>query len=117
VASAVEDKNTKINQAQKYRNDVTLVAKGEAEKILIEAQAYKTDKINSALGEAEAFTTKALAFRDAEDITKTRMYIETMETVLPDINKIVKPASSPNRTFDFWFLNYKEQGPGKIAIN
>ena len=110
VASAAEDKNTKVNEAEEYRNNAISIAKGEAEKILVEAQAYKTEKSNSAAGAAYAFSLKAEKFRNAEDITKTRMYIETMERVLPDINKIVKPVPSSGSKYDFWFLNKNKPG-------
>lgn len=115
VASAAEDKNTKINEAEEYRNNTISIAKGEAEKILVEARAYKIKKINSASGSADAFSLQADKFRNAEEITKTRMYIETMEKVLPDINKIVKPVASSDGKFDFWFLNKNVTGADAVT--
>jgi HflK protein len=110
VASAAEDKNTKINEAQEYRNNTLSMAKGEAEKILVEAKAYKIAKTNSASGAADAFLLQAKEFGHAEDITKTRLYIETMEKVLPGIDKIVKPVPSSDHKYDFWFLNKNNTG-------
>lgn len=108
VASSAEDKNTKINEAQKYMINSVSTARGEAQKILLDAEAYKIEKTSSAKGEAEAFLKKAAAFKGSEGVTKTRMYIETMEKSLPKLNKVIKPSSSTRQKYDFWFLNDKK---------
>jgi HflK protein len=107
VASSAEDKNTKINEALRYMVNSVSTARGEAQKILLDAEAYKVEKTNSAKGEAEAFLKKAEAFKGSKEVTKTRMYIETMEKSLPGLNKIIKP-SLPGQKYDFWFLNDKK---------
>ena len=89
VASAKEDKIKYINEAQGYRNDIIPKAKGQAEKILNEAQAYLKSKVAEAEGDASRFLQVYEQYKSAKDITRKRLYIETMEKVLPKAKKIV----------------------------
>jgi membrane protease subunit HflK len=109
VASAREDKNTYINEAEAYRNEIVPVARGEAEKTLQVAQAEKQRKTDVAVGEADRFVKQLLAYRDAPQITRTRLYVETMERILPTVNKFVLDPSIQTDTTDLWFTN--EQKP------
>ena len=89
VASAKEDKIKYINEAQGYRNDIIPKAKGQAEKILNEAQGYLKSKVAEAEGDASRFLQVYEQYKSAKDITRKRLYIETMEKVLPKAKKIV----------------------------
>ena len=89
VASAKEDKIKYINEAQGYRNDIIPKAKGQAEKILNEAQAYLKSKVAEAQGDASRFLQVYEQYKSAKDITRKRLYIETMEKILPKTKKIV----------------------------
>jgi len=89
VASAKEDKIKFINEAQGYQNDIIPKAKGQAEKILNEAQAYLKSKVARAQGDASRFLQVYKQYKSAKDITRKRMYIETMEKVLPHTKKII----------------------------
>jgi len=89
VASAKEDKIKFINEAQGYQNDIIPKAKGQAEKILNEAQAYLKSKVARAQGDASRFLQVYKQYKSAKDITKKRMYIETMEKILPHTKKII----------------------------
>jgi len=89
VASAKEDKDKFINQAEAYRNEVIPRAQGEAQKLLNEAQAYKEEKINRAKGEADRFTKILEESKKAEDVTRKRLYLETMESVLSGMDKFI----------------------------
>ncbi|MFC2162243.1 FtsH protease activity modulator HflK [Candidatus Altiarchaeota archaeon] len=82
VASAREDKNRIINDANSYRNDVLPKARGNAQKIIHEAQAYKAQRINNAMGEADKFTSIYEQYRMYRNTTRTRLYLEAMEEVL-----------------------------------
>jgi membrane protease subunit HflK len=89
VASAKEDKDRLINLAKGYRNEVIPRARGEAEKKLREAEGYREERVKSASGDAERFIRVWKEYRKARDVTRTRLYIETMEKILPDIGKII----------------------------
>ena len=93
VASAKEDKERYINEAQGYRNDIIPKAKGEAAKIVNEALAYKQMLINKAIGETTRFKEVLSQYRLAKDITKKRLYIETMERILKKSEKIIVDQS------------------------
>ena len=95
VASAREDKNKKINDAEAYRNDVLPKARGDAEKMILEAQAYKAGRINAAKGETERFLSLYNEYTTHKNITRTRLYLEAMEQVLPKVKiYVVEPTDS-----------------------
>jgi membrane protease subunit HflK len=99
VASAKEDKDKFINQAEAYRNEIIPTAQGEAKKLLNEAEAYKAEKINRAEGEASRFTMILDESKKSEDVTRKRLYLETMESVLSGMDKFIidsKNSSSLN---------------------
>jgi len=99
VASAKEDKDKYINQAEAYWNEIIPTAQGEAQKLLNEAEAYKTEKINRAKGEADRFTKILDETKKNEDVTRKRLYLETMESVLSGMDKFIidsKNSSSLN---------------------
>lgn len=89
VASAKEDKSMYINQAQGYKNDVIPKARGEAVKMIKEAEAYKIERIKKAEGEVAKFNKILKEYKNAEYVTQARIYLETMEEILPNMNKIV----------------------------
>ncbi len=99
VASAKEDRDKFINQAEAYRNEVIPTAQGEAKKLLNEAEAYRTEKINRAKGEADRFTMILDESKKSEDVTRKRLYLETMESVFSGMDKFIidsKNSSSLN---------------------
>ena len=96
VASAKEDRERLINEAQAYRNDVIPKAKGEAAKIINEALAYKQSVINRAEGEAKRFELILQKYKLEKDLTKKRMYLETMENILKKSDKVVLPEKQIN---------------------
>ena len=96
VASAKEDKERLINEAEAYRNDVIPKAKGQAAKIVNEALAYKQAVINKALGDAKRFELILKKYELEKDLTKKRMYLETMEEILKNSDKIIFPDKNLN---------------------
>ena len=91
VASAKEDKNRMINQAEGYRNDVIPKARGEGEAMIREAEGYKQARIARAEGDASKFNAVLKEYRKAKGVTETRMFLETIEVILPGKEKIVVP--------------------------
>ena len=106
VASAKEDKNRMINQAEGYRNDVIPKARGEAEAMIRDAEGFKESRIKRAEGDATKFTTILKEYKKAKSITEKRLYLETMEKVLPGISheKSITYFSWCSRLI--WFINY-----------
>jgi len=89
VASAREEREEKINKAEGYRNAVIPEARGEAHKLISAAEGYREEVINRASGDAEKFSSMLQEYRNAEDITKYRLYLETMEKILAKTKKFV----------------------------
>jgi membrane protease subunit HflK len=81
VASAREDRNKYVNQAEGYRNDILPKAKGEAAQMIFKAEAYKAEKVERAEGDAHRFLSVLTEYRKAKDITRKRLYLETLEEV------------------------------------
>ncbi len=89
VASAKEDKSKYINQAQGYKNDVIPKARGEAVKMIKEAEGYKIERIKKAEGDVAKFNSILTEYKKGESITQARLYLETMEEILPNMNKVI----------------------------
>lgn len=89
VASAKEDKIRFLNESEGYMNDILPKAKGEASQIVNAALAYKEARIKRAEGDVSRFTQMLKEYRKAKDVTRKRLYLETMEEMLADIEKII----------------------------
>ncbi|MDX8402131.1 MAG: FtsH protease activity modulator HflK [Mariprofundaceae bacterium] len=89
VASAREDRERAKNEAQAYANDIIPKARGEAKKMVLDAQAYAKEVVERAKGEASRFESLLAAYRKAPDVTRKRLYIETMEGVLAKTEKVI----------------------------
>ncbi len=113
VASAKEDKNRMINQAEGYRNDVIPKARGEGEAMIRDAEGFKESRIKRAEGDAAKFSTILKEYRQAKSITEKRLYLETMEKVLPDIEKIIVPDKNSGNMLNLLTLNPGENIKGK----
>ena len=89
VASAREDKVRFINEAEGYRSAVIPEVRGKVEMILREAEAYREEKIRRAQGETQRFLQVLAEYQQAKDITRKRLLLETLEEVLPQMDKII----------------------------
>ncbi len=89
VQAARADMERSKNEAEAYSNDVIPRARGEAAKILQAAEAYKKEVVAKAEGEASRFLSIYNEYAKAKEVTQERMFLETMEKVLADINKII----------------------------
>jgi len=89
VQAARADMERSKNEAEAYANDVIPRARGEAQKILQAAEAYKKQVVAKAEGEASRFLSIYNEYAKAKQVTQERMFLETMEKVLADINKII----------------------------
>jgi membrane protease subunit HflK len=89
VISAQQDKERLINEAFGYANDVIPKARGEAAQLVNEAEGYREAKVREATGTAQRFIALEAEYAKAKDVTRRRLYLETLEDVLPRVNKIV----------------------------
>lgn len=89
VQAAKQDAEDVQNRAQAYREDIIPKARGAATRVVQEAQAYKQSAISRASGDADRFNSVLEAYQSGQDVTKERMYIETMESVLKNAQKII----------------------------
>ena len=89
VARAIQDLNRARNEADRYRNDVLPRARGEAQKMIQGAQAYKERLENEAEGEAQRFLSVYEAYRQNPEVTKRRMFLETIENVMSKTDKVI----------------------------
>ena len=94
VQAARADRERSKNEAEGYANDVIPRARGEAEKILQQAEAYKKEVVAKAEGEASRFLAIYNEYVSAKRVTQERMYLETMEKVLADIDKVIIDKNS-----------------------
>jgi membrane protease subunit HflK len=89
VQAARADMERSKNEAEAYANDVIPRARGEAAKIMQAAEAYKQKVVAQAEGEASRFISIYNEYAKAKEVTQERMYLETMEKVLADIDKVI----------------------------
>jgi membrane protease subunit HflK len=89
VQRARADQERKRNEAEGYRNSILPIARGEAVRLVQEAEAYKQQVVAEAQGEAQRFLSVYDAYATSKDVTTQRLYIETMEEILKNANKII----------------------------
>ena len=89
VQRALSDKETLSNEADAYKNKIIPEAKGIAEEMIQEAEGYKAKVVNVAKGESDRFNQIYKSYAKSKEITKTRMYLETMEEVMKNSEKVI----------------------------
>ena len=97
VSGAFEEKNRVINEAEGYRNEQVALARGNAKASLASAKGYTVERIHRAEGDAERFNERESAYRSAPGPTQTRLYLETVEQVLPGKKKLIIDSSKARR--------------------
>ena len=101
VVSAKEDKDRLIKEADGYREDLLPRARGQAQQILRKAEGYKEERIKRSQGDADRFLVILNEYSKAKDVTRKRMYLETMERILPGIKKFVIDKESGGNLLQF----------------
>lgn len=101
VASAREDREKLINQAQGYRNDIIPRAKGEAAAIVNQALGYAQARVAKAEGEANRFLRTLKEYEQAKDVISKRLYIETLEEILPNVEKVIIDGKAADRMLPY----------------
>ena len=89
VISEQQDKERRINEASGYANDVLPKARGQAAQLVNEAEAYRQERIENATGVAQRFIALEREYAKDKKVTRLRLYLETMEEILPKVNKVL----------------------------
>ena len=109
VVRAREDRERLINEARGYQEDVIPKARGQVEQTLRAAEAYKAQREIRAQGEAAKFLSILAEYQKAQEVTEQRLYVETLQRVLPKAQKIVISPQLEGHLLPF--LPLREQGP------
>ncbi len=96
VNSAEQDRDRFIEEARKYQNQIVPIARGQAARITQEAEAYQAEKIAKASGDAERFNQLLVEYKKAPKVTRERLYLEAMEEVLGNNNKVMIDVKKGN---------------------
>ncbi len=98
VAGALEEKSRLINEAEGYRNEQTALARGQAAAEIQSARGYSAGRVNRAGGDAERFRLAERGYTTAPAANATRLYLETMDEVLPGRRKLILDTRGGRRT-------------------
>ncbi len=93
---AREDEQRIINEANAYRNDIVPKARGDAQSMLEDAEAYRTRVLKSSQGETDRFSKLLAEYQRAPEVTRERLYIETLEEVMSNNPKVVLDVENGN---------------------
>jgi membrane protease subunit HflK len=115
VQRALADRERLRNEAEAYRNDIVPKARGAAAAVKQEAEAYRQEIIARAQGDADRFTSVYRAFKAAQDVTLQRLYLETMEEVLKNSNKVIIDKSAQGSSGVLPYLPLPALGSGAAA--
>ena len=110
VQAARTDQGRLQNEAQAYANRIVPEARGQAERILQAAQAYKQQTVDEAKGQAARFLKVYDEYRKAPEVTRRRMFLETMEKVFGGTDKIILDKSSGSGVVPYLPLGELKRG-------
>ena len=116
VQRALADRERLRNEAESYRNDIVPRARGDAVRIKQEAEAYRQEIIARAQGDADRFLSVYNAFKAAQDVTLQRLYLETMEEILKNSNKVIIDKSAQGGNGVLPYLPLPALGSGQGAV-
>jgi membrane protease subunit HflK len=98
VQRAEQDRQRVQNEAESYRNDIVPRARGEAQRLLQEAEGYRQQAVDRARGDVAGYEALLAAYRAAPEVTRQRLYLEMLESVLRGNQKvIIDQASGPGQ--------------------
>ena len=115
VQRALADRERLRNEAESYRNDIVPRARGDAVRITQEAEAYRQEIIARSQGDADRFLSVYHAFTAAQDVTLQRLYLETMEEILKNSNKVIIDKSAQGESGVLPYLPLPALGGGQGA--
>jgi membrane protease subunit HflK len=116
VTNAKEDREKLINQAQGYRNDIIPRAKGEAAERVNQARGFAQARLNRAQGETNRFLATLKEYNQAKDVISKRIYIETLEEILPNVEKVIIDGKGGERVLPYLPLDRLSRSPSTTVV-
>ncbi len=116
VTNAKEDREKLINQAQGYRNDIIPRAKGEAAELVNRARGFAQARLNRAQGETNRFLATLKEYNQAKDVISKRIYIETLEEILPNVEKVIIDGKGGERVLPYLPLDRLSRSPSTTMV-
>lgn len=112
VQAARQERSTLQNRADAYANERLAAARGQSAQLLQESESYRAQQVNSATGEASRFSAVLEEYVKAPDVTRQRLYLETMESVLGDVEMFLvdTPNGGQNGVVPYLPLNELRSG-------
>jgi modulator of FtsH protease HflK len=110
VVRAREDRERQQNEAQAYREDIVPKARGEAEQTVRAAEAYREERVLQAQGDVARFSAVLEEYRKGKDVTRERLYLETIERVLATVHKVVLDGPVGNNLLPHLPINELTRG-------
>ena len=107
LATARQDKSIYINDALAYKNTIIPQANADAYKLVADAESYKQNKISTAEGDASLFTARQQEYAKSKGVTEFRMYMEAMDKVLPNVQKVLLGVGVNVDNAELWIANQK----------
>ncbi|WP_343560143.1 FtsH protease activity modulator HflK [Kiloniella sp. b19] len=105
VQRALQDRDRLRNEAERYRNDILPRARGNAQKMIQEAEAYKESLVNEATGEADRFLSIYREYKQNPEVTKRRIYLETLQKVYKNTDKVLLDKNQGDGVIPYLPLN------------
>lgn len=113
VIKAREDQQRLINEAQAYANQIVPVAQGQAQRQLAEAEAYRQEVIAKATGESDRFTALLTEYQKAPDVTRQRLYLNTLEEIYAKSSKVLLDIEGGNNMVYLPLDQLRKDGSGR----
>ena len=115
VIRAREDEQREKNQAEAYANGVVPEARGQAQRIIEEANGYRDEVVSRAQGEADRFTKLASEYHKAPEVTRQRLYLDSMQDVLSQTSKVLVTGQQGQNNLIYLPLDKMMDGRGSAA--
>ena len=110
VASAEQDRETLILEAQGYADQVVPRARGEAQELLNQARAYRETRVLVSRGKAKRFEALLTEYQRAPEVTRERLYLETLESILPRMDKVIIQEGQSEKVLPYLPIGRKGLG-------
>ena len=115
AVKATQDRERLINEGQSYANDVVPKAGGTAARLMQEAEAYRTRAVQTAEGDAARFRQVLTEYNKAPQITRERLYLETMQQIFSNTTKVMIDSRNSNQLLYLPFDKLLQQSAGETA--
>jgi len=115
AVKATQDRERLINEGQAYANDVIPKASGTAARLLQEAEAYRTRVVQTAEGDASRFRQVLAEYSKAPQVTRDRLYLETMQQIFSSTTKVMVDSRNSNQLLYLPFDKLLQQSAGEVT--